>query len=35
MTIKFTLEAEENGRISFLDFLVIRQLDALIMTDLY
>ena len=34
-TIKFTLEVKENGRISFLDVLVIRQLDGSIKSDLY
>ena len=34
-TIKFTLEVEENGRISFLDVLVIRLFDGSIKTVLY
>ena len=34
-TLKFTHEVEEKGRVSFLDVLVICQLDGSIKTELY
>ena len=34
-TVKFTLKVKENGRISILDVVAIRQLDGSIKTDLY